>query len=83
MKKIAKNKQINFYEDSLYAEGVFYFYSKAILAQLVEQLFRKQQVMGSSPVDGSNVLCLYHRIRIIREPVLWVFAKSLFKVRAT
>ena len=32
-------------------------YSVANIAQLVEQLFRKQQVKGSSPFVGSKVEC--------------------------
>ena len=36
---------------------IYFVLGDAILAQLVEQLTRNEQVAGSIPADGSNIIC--------------------------
>ena len=40
---------------SVFGIIILFFYRYAILAQLVEQLTRNEQVAGSIPADGSNL----------------------------
>ncbi len=38
---------------------IYFVIEDAILAQLVEQLTRNEQVAGSIPADGSTIMCGY------------------------
>ena len=41
---------------------VIFFLGNATLAQLVEQLIRNEQVVGSSPISGSYFQYIFHFI---------------------
>ncbi len=52
---------MGYIKDIAFILALYYFYKiLAGIAQLVEQLIRNQQVVGSSPTAGSSFLILLH-----------------------
>ena len=54
----------------------------AVLAQLVEQLFCKQHVMGSSPLDGSVICAVVTPVAILLQEIKFSWPLTICAVVA-